>query len=594
MDPRSNKHLTRAAGIAGFLAMSVVGWKWAGASGSVSDAGDGAGFPAVAAHHSSREVRIPGPPASVSARMAAVRAAGSAAERTLATIALAEALAESEIAAWLDDGWFNLRDGSDLTVFTRILERRWLAGDSAGYLQWCSKRHPGKASEVLASWADDEPQRVLGYFKNHPDHALELEALADMARNHPALALEGFLEMTAAGFPGNNPLLYSDAAEKLFQQLARSAPEALEAALDSVPKSLRTTAEVALIGQRMLTSFPEELRKLWQRPDGEELFSYVLNHPDGIGDRMLDELANLPPHWRKTVATCAYTIIGDSDPEKWCGADLPGMGFTVEQTNQIRGAALSLLAATRPQLAFELMDSLDLADNRHNPVVQIALIRANPGQAESLVELLDSAADREYARSVLDSIARQQAEAPVVVDTPAEWLEKISTLDPDTADFHKCLSAPDQWDQQQLAGLSGQFSALSDDRKLRIAKALLGFHSFSLNYDTALMADVIRYAIARPDPSNNGWAGMTMDRTRQVCEFAVNWVKTDPSAASQWVQDLPDGDAKTWALGNVASVWAQYDPKQAGQWVNSLPGKARAGIGEFIKKGDRTLQIGPK
>ena len=535
---------------------------------------------------------MPSPPASVRSRLAAVRAARSAAERTLATVALAEALSESEIRAWLDGAWFDLRDGSDLTVFTRILERRWLAADPEGYLHWCCKRDSGKASEILASWADDDPQRVLAFFKNHPDDALELQALGDIARKHPALALERLLEIASAKFP-DNTLINSGFYEKVFRELARSAPEALEAALDSVPKSLRTTAEVALIGQRMLTSFPEELHKLCQRPDGQLLFSYVLNHPEGIGEKMLGELANLPPEWRRTVVLCSYTMIGDSDPEKWCGVDLPGMGFTAPQTNEIRGAALSLLAIKRPQLAFELMDRLELPDDHHYHVIEVALMRANPGQAESLVDLLDSAADRESAREILDSIARRKAEAsaPVVVPTPAEWLEKIITPTVDTEGYPH-TSMPDQWDQEQIASLSGQFNALPEEHKMEVAQALLDVSHLYQPNDTAFIGDVLRYAVTRPDLTNNN--RHATDRTQQLCQFAVDWATADPAAASQWVLTLPDGDAKSWALRNVANTWAQYDPKEAGQWVKSLPAAARAGIGDLMKNGGDTSRAGPK
>ena len=54
------------------------------------------------------------------------------------------------------------------------------------------------------------------------------------------------------------------------------------------------------------------------------------------------------------------------------------------------------------------------------------------------------------------------------------------------------------------------------------------------------------------------------------------------AAASQWVQSLPDGEARSWALKNVAFAWALYDPKEAGQWVDSLPAAARAEVGDFM------------
>lgn len=513
-------------------------------------------------------------------RVALISKSGSAADRTLATIALADSLPLAEIPAWLNGGWFDLHDGSDSAIFHKILHRRWEAADPTGYLQWCLRNESGNTTALLASWADNDPERLIGFFREHPNQTMELQALAEIARNHPTLALGRFLEIT--GSYVSKTYQHHEYYEKLFQQLARSAPSDLDAALDSMPKSLRASAEIAVVGQRLLTSFPEEIRKLWDRPDGIELFQYVLNHPEGIGDRLLKELGNLPPAWRDAVTTSAISMMtGGSNPESWLGADFEGSGFTSKQAKDIRAHALLLRSKTHPEDAFNRMRDLDSYQQRD--VITSALVESfdDPKKQTSILALLRSDGEREMANRYLT--ARRTEDAIKPAKTPAEWVEQVGriTWDPDgRANYETTLHL---WEQEQIDELYQVFKTLPDDQKKQASAAILLFDGSSKSLYPSLTGEAIRYSITHPNPGEYPRLSYRVDPIKQASRFAADWVTLDPVAAVGWVQSLPSSEAKRWAQKNLATVWAQYDPQEARQWINSLPVEEQ----EFIKTGGK-------
>ena len=436
-----------AVAVCGSLAMSAIGWKLAEEPSQVAVVRDEDPSPI-------RPKRVSPPETSARTRVALISKSASAADRTLATIALADSLPLAEIPAWLNGGWFNLHDGSDPTIFHKIIHRRWEAGDPTGYLQWCLSNESGNTPTLLVSWADKSPERLIEFFKDHPNQAMELQALAAIAKNHSTLALGRFLEIT--GSYVSKVYQHQDYYEKLFQQLARSAPSDLDATLDSMPKSLRSSAEIALVGQRLLTSFPEEIRKLWDRPDGIEMFNYVLNHPEGIGDLLLKELERLPPAWRKAVATSALTMmVGGSNPESWLGADFEGSGFTSKQAKDIRAHALLLQSKTHPEVAFNRMRDLDLDSYQKRDVIASALVESfdDPEKQASLLALLSSDEEREMAKSFLTASRTTEAIKPA--KTPAEWIEQVGRIDWNPDGYPNYQPTLHLWEQEQIDELVG-------------------------------------------------------------------------------------------------------------------------------------------
>jgi hypothetical protein len=576
-----NNPAARAGAALGFLAMAVLGWKIAGqpqAKPVVQE--ESAGDAANTAKRPDRTSRRGGAPEAVRQRMAGLRAISSSGDRMRATIELANTLPASEIGAWLDGRWFDTGRGFDVTLFNKILKERWEREDPEGLVLWALKNNSQNASGTLAKWAETDPQRVTDFFKEHPNRDLELQTLSVIAKNNPAVALQALKDMKPVGNSRSGMSSYY--LSQLVTQLAESSPGAVESALASLPASMQTIAESALIGQKLKTSFTTEIEKLWARPDGWKIFDAAMNNSNGMGEQIFAHLANMPEAWRASIASDSYSMIGDSDPEKWCKADLEGMGFTAEQASSIHAMALTKFGYKNPEAALKLMGELELSDNnRQNMLGNVFRnFRGGAEKAEALLALLGSEEDKQAARSAMAQNSNSQV---AKLETPDDWLEKVGGADPNTGGTYQYLSMLRQWDQQKLTDLGSKFQSLPDELKQQTA-LILTRNSSSEDKLKPLQADALRYLIANPVEPKEGQQNQQSRTTDQASEFAVNWAKSDPAAAGDWVRSLPAGEARQWAQKNLAANWAQYDPEATEQWINSLPAEDRPQVKEFIKK----------
>jgi hypothetical protein len=521
-----------------------------------------------------------GPGALAGKRLDSIRAAGTQEARLSATFAMANSLPPSEIAAWLDGGWFNIRGGPERLLFRNILLARWRETDPEGLLVWSFKNDKSAAQVVLTTWAEKEPQRLIDYFKNHPDEVAELSALESVAKAHPVLALQRLQEMTAAGMSVNG----MGNSFGLFRQLADKSPAELEAMLGSLPLPLRNQAESALSGQRLAASFSTEIRALWDRPDGWKIFASYISQNQTLRGKIFDELANLPPAWRTSITENYYYFNRGEEARKWLDVDLESLGFTTEQSKKLRANALQSLALQNPEEALKRMGGLELnASVRRNVISNmLSSLRNDPEKAEAFIARLDSEEDRKTARGSLE--ARSAAQAAAKSGSPGDWLEKVSGIDPkllgDSPQYFRLL---EQWDAGKIADLNQQFAAMSDDKKQKAAQVIVAARRYS-DSDSPVTGEAIRYLLVSPVARLEGQNDSESDPSRMASEYAAQLTVRDPAAASEWVATLPAGDAKLWAQKNVARNWAVYDPKAAGQWVASLPVDVRSEVETYMQK----------
>lgn len=578
MKSMSNPFPAKAGGVLGFLAMAVVGWNLAGAPVPAMKESAAAEPKTRRADREMRRSRSTGPGTLAGKRLNAIRAAGTPEARLGATIALAYSLSPSEIAAWLNGDWFTIRGGPERLLFRNILLARWRETDPEGLLAWSFKNDTSVGQAVLATWTEKEPQRMLEFFKSHPDEAAELRALGNLAKVHPALALQRLQEMAVDGITSKG----MDNASSLFRRLAEKTPSALEAALESLPPQLRKQAESALCGQRLASSFSTEIRALWDRPDGWEVFQ--ANITQELRGKIFDELGNMPPAWKASITENYYNFIGEENAVKWLDADLAGFGFSAAQEKRLRTSALNELARKNPEEVLKRMGEMELsANNRQNVIANMFSSLGNePEKAEALIARLESEEDRKHARNTLDANKNPQDRAKAA--NPADWLEKIGAVDPKTpGNASQYLHAMGQWDIGKIAELNQQFTALPDDKKLLAAQVIAAARGYG-DSNLPITGEAIRYLVVNPVERPEGQSHSDTDPLRMASEYASRLAIRDPGAASEWVGSLPPGDAKLWAQKNMAKNWAVYDPKAAQQWVASLPVDARSEVRAFMKK----------
>lgn len=571
---------TSLAALLGFVAMTVVGWKMADEPATKDP--DRALPKTRRAERQARESKS-GPATLAGQQLAAIRAAATPEARLAATLALANSLPSSEIAAWLDGGWFNVGGGPERLIFQNILLARWRETDPEGLLVWSLKNDAGARQNMIAALAEESPQWLIDFFKSHPDKAAEFEAVQAIASTHPALALHRLQELVDAG----TPALGGSEFSALFRQLAKSSPAGLEAALGSLPLALRKDAEKALCGHRLATSFSTEIRALWGRSDGWALYSSNLAFNPELRKGLLAELAELPPRWKEEFADNASRFITRDNTAALLDSDLEGDGFTARQAEKIRKEALDLMSWYDPEEALTRMAEMGSPGLDRKELIgrMFRSLAYHPERVDSLMTRLDSEEEREHARKSLVLGKSERLRGDGVHDefktaNPADWLERIGGLDPTiTGSTYPYLSQMERWDAGKLAELDRQFAALPKARKQQAAWAIAASTGYDASY-APVIGEAIRHLLlnpaARPDSKS--------DLARRASEYASRLAFNDPAAASEWVGSLPAGNEKLWAQKNLARNWAVYDPRAAGQWVDSLPADARNQVRTFLEK----------
>ena len=559
------------------ISMAVVGWNLGGNSGERS-----AVDPPPAHSRPSRPERPPrtrlGPSGEAAQRLEAIRATANPSERMRATIALANSLPSAGFAAWLDGAWFTLRGGMESTVFTQILMERWRLEDPEGLLLWGLKNDSSDADAMLSTWAKTEPQRVLDFFKSHPNDAKELNVLDDIAAKNPELALRRLQEMAAAGISQVDAYY----ARTLLNDLSKQSPAALEAALDSLPGSLRLHAETYLIRGKMQNSFASELRKLWDRPDGMNVFESIIGETPSLSRELVTELANLPASWRAQIASASSNFFDTADAAEWAAADLVGAGFTAEQAKAIRIRAVSRLESSEPEIAFKILEGLDLPPDRKQSMLAsiFAYLKDKPEKAEALLAQLGSDADRQVARNAFQPPPSSPEPQIKKIEQPVEWLATVTALDFTKENPSGIVRMIEDWEPEKLAALAAGFSALPDSKKRKLSRDLLESGMYGLG--GPLLGEVIACFVAHPseepvsgDPFAHPNQADTSAANQLAIDYAVDLAEKNPGKAGVWIGGLPEGEAKWYAAKNLQNIWSLYDPEAAERWLKTLPSATR-------------------
>lgn len=557
----------RALALGGFLVAVLAGWKLA----APEDHSSANPLSPINTRISPSRIRYAessGPPAWARASVTAIQQAATPEDRLRKILALANALPVSEIPKWLDGGWFPRNEGFESIFFTELLLRRWELAEPLSLARWQMQTRHQDAEAILLRLANTDPEAVIALLKERGWNSINV--LSEMAKTHPELALDRFMEIVSREI--GNDAAETNTASFLYA-LASTHPEMLEAALDQLSGYWKARAEDALVGQRLAENFNEEIRKLWNAPDGWKHFHNNLSR-EGMTDKLFGELPNLPSSWRQSIANGDWFI--QNNAEKWWHADLEGGGFTPEQARKIRMTALHRMSQNNPDKAIASMDLYELSANERAGMLQQIMIPTtrDPEEAARLLKLLPTEEDRLAARAILN---RMNSFVPIPpIDDPAEWLGTFGSADPKSDGFYQYRNMLGKWEPEKLAELAARIRDLPDDRKLKVAGLLT---TQSCNYSTDdepfLQSESLRCLAEHPDKFP--------DIIKTTSTHAVKLAQKDPAAASKWVRSLPNGDARQWAQKNLAAYWVQADPDAARHWLNSLPIAEQSPVREFLE-----------
>lgn len=567
-----------------FLAMALVGWTLTDPSKEGEEEREiSIARPTKSERGKARRDRQFGAPEMARQKLRAIEQATTSEEKMRLVIALVNEMPIDELEKWLDLRWFDSRAGFELTLFNKLANKRWAEEDPEGYLAWTSRESNGNFDGKIASWAEENPQRVLNFFKNNPDPQREVRALQEIAKTNPSLALQRFQEILKSGGLGST-IQYIGV--QLIHELAAGSPEILEAALDSLPDGVRFQAEASLIGQRLKASgdISTEISRLTGRPDGWKVFAQAMSAA-GKRDQMIDQFEGFPRSWKINLSQGYHGLIRSSNASKWLELDFEGSGIREQQIEQIRYYALSEMSSDQPAQALRSLDDAGIEGDRRKGLIRDIFSRTeNQMNASELLAELSSEEDRTIAQGFLD----ERTKSPEVAvassyEDPGGWIEMATSPDMARFSHYEMLNRISHWDEGQLAEFSKKFESLPSEEKDAVAQILTQNSPYRM--ETVPQRSALEYLISSHEPqADDDRAAQRTWETIQstTVRYAVQWSMNDPIAASEWTNSLPDGSAKLVTQKNLAATWIKYDDAAARQWINSLPADVRVEVNEFV------------
>ena len=579
----SNHTTTIAAGAILFSAMALVGWQVRGGD---QKAGTDGQIPTRENRSSSRFDRSPSQGKGLAAAkrmLRALEAEKDPVERMRATTALVNSLSSDDLLEWMDKRWFTCRDGFDLTLFSKLATERLSHEDPIGLLAWSMKDESNGSEASLKILSKSDPQALLDFFKENPNPYIEFRALASIAETNPTMAMDRLIELSAS-----SKSEYSYQITATMVALAESSPKQLEDALGSLEGEARQTAEAALLGAKLNRSFGAEIQNLINQPDGLNLLKAAWKTSGAkLSATMLANIGSLPPAWQSQLAGSASSLINNNNASQWLAADLEGAGLTSQQADSIRMTCIRNLSYSTPEKAlqgFLDLDRTSMNENSRNSVLQsIFSNQSSVLAATGLINMLDSEADRETARQIVQSAANSNPNVLRNVSTSAEWLEKAGNAgsEEDSTNRYYLAEAVRNLSKHQLGQLSEDFQNLPPDTRRNVAE-ILGSRRSDTEIEPNLKGQAISYLISNPPSEDEARTGSYSNPNALASMHVVKWAQTDPAAASAWTRTLPDSEAKTWATKNLAATWMQYDPAAAEKWIGALSPDTRREVKEFI------------
>ncbi|YCM45220.1 hypothetical protein V2O64_04180 [Verrucomicrobiaceae bacterium 227] len=392
-----------------FVLATVLGWAWSRDRpvGLGDDGGQGVSDAIRTKRASWQDVRR---------QLSGVRDSATADERIYATFRLVESLEVSDFARWTEEGWFDSREGFELTLFQRLLEERWQREDPEGFVQWCllegdraSKISSGTSGDaalpILRKWAVEDPERLKKVLEEHPNSAFEAELIDGLSKDHPLVALDLLKFISSSSLSADYRL------QGGVINLAMNHPDLVEKSLQDLPVGLRDSAESAIVSQRLKADFDREIEKLFADPRGAKVFEEAGRYGGDSGGKLLSKLDQLPESWKTVLKNGGfYTQIRNSG-EAWLNADLEAAGFTPAESSKVRFSAALGLVARDPLGLLEQMDEFDLQSNDRNELFKRTMFTFASNDLENarnFAASLSAEGDRVLAEEALERFEPQE------------------------------------------------------------------------------------------------------------------------------------------------------------------------------------------
>lgn len=517
-------------------------------------------------------------PSAVGEKLQRIRRAGTVQERLRATLSLAESLSVDEFRQWVEHGWFDVRAGYELALFHKVGFAKWVDEDPLGYVAWAQKNGREDAAEVLVKHLQGNSSQLDAYLEGHPDpdQELHLSVISALVEVDPKQAVGRARDLLLENHP-SVPWWFS----RVVEDLVNGAPAELSPELRDFPPRVGEWAKELLLADQLKTSFDETLASLQERPDGTQILRMAASRVGNLGEKLLERLSDLPASWKEEVADNAYLFILPGTAERWLQADLEELGMDESQVRRIKIRALSAMGDRDPEGALRALASANLTAYDRQRFLEGLLSPDVPdvlAQRDWLSGLTSN--DQRLAEEILD-----RREAQRNLTRADSWMERV--LNPIEGDYeHRLADATLRWSPQEVARFQELLPSMPAESRDLIAELFAESALYEFKEHTVgIVGDALRHVITREESSAEKTA-MRDSVLETTSLHALNWVLSDPPAATQWVASLPAGPSKEWAEKNMAAMWSRYDRPAAEAWINALPGERAAAVRQFMKGGE--------
>lgn len=567
-----------AAGCLGFCLMAALGWQ-TGKQPDRQGARSPVSAPARPDRPAAKIVRRGSIPAKALQELQAIRETGSVIERQRAIADLVESLPPAELLAWLEGRWFSVRGGSEIAIFTELATQKLATEDPARLLESDNSVFSYACHmETLINWARRDPDGLTAYLTQSGIKNPPLEALVQIAQQHPAAALARLrLWLTD---PDYGPQM-ADATSPLLHVLAGSATAELTAMLPTLPPAWKKPFEVALGEERLMRSFHDEIRSLWSRPDGFPLFAEIAKGNETVGTSLLQEIASLPPEWQPLLKEAA--VIRPNNSAQWLETDLEAKGFPHETAQSLWREALDYLIRENPTKALTVSAQVEMDHDARMIFVKKAFefLHVEPAERQRLIDSLPTEEERGIASETEESKRISCFAAPEI--SPENWLKSLGGEVEDQPEISQTRSMLTKMDPAELTRFSAEYTALPEDRKY-LAASLLAYFGDDQTASRPLEGQAIQYLLAHPAEGEGRQASHFEVKPELLSStYAVKLSAEDPAAAVSWVAALPEGEVKRWTQKNLAAQWVDYDPPAVEAWLKTLPQADQQPVRDFMK-----------
>lgn len=517
--------------------------------------------------NSTRSVgRVPG-----EARMRAIRDSQNERDRLLAAIALAKSLPLNKAGQWLDEGLFSQREGFALTLFTRILEKRWRTTDPDGYLVWQLGKGRSVSKEEMARLCERNPDLLLASIRLMRDPEARGQAFANLAKARPDLALAELAKMNAAELSGTGNF------RAIFKEMAIADLATLQSAVEELPFNLQSEAQKAIYGQLLADDFSGTLPRLIELPNGMEIFLSNFASVSENRETFLSNFASLPDGWQRYLESETGYLTNGMEYAELLSTDWESYGISEKSAGEMRGKALFSKARGDQSGALALFQSANL--NEAGRRYFLDMLSWNYGQdlIETLMPVLE-ASDQKYIVGKMESRSKFQFRGPSVT-TAAEVSAEVTKGGLGREATLRLSNTMVNWSAEQKNKFREDYAAMEGEERLRVTGILAGGTGIK---DLEIQVAAMNELPASPEAQEAvGWN--EDQKLISIAGLAVSMLLQDTDRATKWVEDLPESETRTSAMKNMAMNWKNYDPLAAGKWIDSLPETTREDVRAFLK-----------